>query len=224
MLAGCTSPGEPAAPTPATSTTSVPSSSSDGSERAAAEQAAESSRLAAQEAARVAAEGVAARVAAEQEAARVEAEKAAAAQAAAAEEANRVAAEQAAADEAERAAEKEHAQFDAAVAAGSCTEAPTDRVDECVAIVEGQADAAAAENGWYAPNGQWISPGTEERALAAGIPAGGDVPGYLRCGTICGEDPTSGEVQSWNLGLEPVPPGYESWFAPNATPYAGEGQ
>ena len=29
----------------------------------------------------------------------------------------------------------------------------------------------------------------------------------------------SGEVQSWNQGFEPVPPGYESWLAPNATPY-----
>jgi len=30
-------------------------------------------------------------------------------------------------------------------------------------------------------------------------------------------------VQSWNEDLEPVPPEYEGYLAPNATPYSGEG-
>lgn len=50
--------------------------------------------------------------------------------------------------------------------------------------------------GWPDSAGHWISADTAIRALAAGIPRGGDVPDYLRCGTICGELPTSGEVQS----------------------------
>lgn len=87
-----------------------------------------------------------------------------------------------------------------------------------------QVERDAAENGWYSTNWGWVSPETAKRALAAGIPPGGDVPGYLRCGTIGGESPTSGEVQSWNQGLDPVPPGYESYLVPNATPYAGESE
>ena len=50
--------------------------------------------------------------------------------------------------------------------------------------------------GWSDSAGHWISAETAIRALAAGIPRGGDVPDYLRCGTICGELPTSGEVQT----------------------------
>jgi len=50
--------------------------------------------------------------------------------------------------------------------------------------------------GWPDSAGHWISADTAIRALAAGIPRGGDVPDYLRCGTICGELPTSGEVQT----------------------------
>ncbi|HEY5845302.1 MAG TPA: hypothetical protein VIT42_00780 [Microlunatus sp.] len=144
----------------------------------------------------VAAEHEAARLAAE-EAARVEADRVVAEQAAAEQAAaEQAAAEQAAAEAAERQAVKEQAQFDAAVDAGSCTEAPADRVGECVVLVEERGAEAAAESGWYDPSGQWISPETAKRALAAGIPPGGSVPGYLRCGTICGEWPTSGEVQS----------------------------
>ncbi|HYN73976.1 MAG TPA: hypothetical protein VES60_15860 [Nakamurella sp.] len=52
--------------------------------------------------------------------------------------------------------------------------------------------------GWSDSAGHWISAETAIRALGAGIPRGGDVPGYLRCGTICGELPTSGEVQTAN--------------------------
>lgn len=50
--------------------------------------------------------------------------------------------------------------------------------------------------GWSDSAGHWISAETAIRALGAGIPRGGDVPDYLRCGTICGEFPTSGEVQA----------------------------
>lgn len=208
LLAGCASPSEPSGPAPATTTSAQPTTSGSGADEAArlaAEQsaAAEGSRLA-QEADRVAAEQEAARVAAE-EAARVEAEHAAAEQAAAdqaaIEEAEREAAEQAAAEEAERQAAEEQA-----------------AAEQAAAEHAEQETADAAANGWYDSRG-WVSPETAQRALAVGIEPGGDVPGYLRCGTICGEDPTSGEVQSWNQGFEPVPPGYESWLAPNATPY-----
>lgn len=162
---------------------------------AAQQSAAESARLAQEDAARVAAEQENARLAAE-EAARVEAERVAAEQAAAEQAAaEQAAAEQAAAEQAERQAVEEQTQFDAAVEAGSCTEAPEDRVGECVVLVEERGAEAAAESGWYDPSGQWISPETAKRALAAGIPPGGSVPGYLRCGTICGEGPTSGELQ-----------------------------
>ncbi len=54
-------------------------------------------------------------------------------------------------------------------------------------------------DGWYTPNGHWISPETAARAIAAGIAPGETVPNYLRCGTICGEGPTSGEVQTAQL-------------------------
>src|SRR5664279_1003996 len=58
---------------------------------------------------------------------------------------------------------------------------------------------------WYDSRG-YVSPQTQQRALAAGIPWGGEVPGYLRCGTICGEEPTSGEVQSgWGNGDSTTP-------------------
>ncbi len=57
------------------------------------------------------------------------------------------------------------------------------------------ADDDASVNGWYDERG-WVSPQTAARALAAGIAPGGNVPDYLRCGTICGEDPTSGEIQA----------------------------
>jgi hypothetical protein len=59
-----------------------------------------------------------------------------------------------------------------------------------------------ARGEWIDPNWGWVSPETAQRALDHGIPWGGDVPGYLRCGTICGEEPTSGEVQSAFACLE----------------------
>ena len=60
-------------------------------------------------------------------------------------------------------------------------------------------EQAAGADGWYTPNGNWISPETAARAMAAGIAPGETVPNYLRCGTICGEGPTSGEVQMAHL-------------------------
>lgn len=67
-----------------------------------------------------------------------------------------------------------------------------------LAAAEAAASQAAQENlyetGWYDERG-WVSPQTAQRAKDAGIPAGDLVPNYLRCGTICGESPTSGEVQ-----------------------------
>ena len=83
--------------------------------------------------------------------------------------------------------------------------------DELAAECEGQiaeAEAMIADSkkteqsgaeGWYTPNGNWVSPDTAARALAAGISPGDTVPDYLRCGTICGEGPTSGEVQMAHL-------------------------
>ena len=57
------------------------------------------------------------------------------------------------------------------------------------------AEQDALTHGWYDERG-WISPETAARAMAAGIAPGKNVPDYLRCGTICGEDPTSGEIQA----------------------------
>lgn len=205
LLSACTSDAVDSFTTSPAATTSAPSSTTgieqEATRLAAEQSAAAASRLAQEEAARVAAEQEAARLAAE-EAARIEAERVAAEQSAAeqaAAEAEEEAAEQAAAEEAERQAAEEQAAAE-------------------------QVERDAAENGWYSSNWGWVSPETAKRALAAGIPPGGDVPGYLRCGTICGESPTSGEVQSWNQGLEPVPPGYESYLAPNATLDAGESE
>jgi hypothetical protein len=223
LLSSCSSGAVDSSTSTTASTTSAqPTTTSvdqEAARLAAQQSAAESSRLAEEEAARVAAEQENARLAAE-EAARAEVERVAAEQAAA----EQAAAEQAAAEQAERQAVEEQTQFDAAVEAGSCTEAPEDRVGECVVLVEERGAEAAAESGWYDPSGQWISPDTAKRALAAGIPPGGSVPGSLRCGSICGEWPTSGELQAWSQGLDPVPPGYEQWLDPNYNPYADSGR
>ena len=53
----------------------------------------------------------------------------------------------------------------------------------------------ALAHGWYDEHG-WVSPTTAARALAAGIPPGANVPDHLRCGTLCGEEPTSAEIQA----------------------------
>jgi hypothetical protein len=62
-------------------------------------------------------------------------------------------------------------------------------------IADHDAAIESATQGWYTPNGNWVSPETAKRAIEAGISPGDTVPNYLRCGTICGEGPTSGEVQ-----------------------------
>ena len=122
------------------------------------------------------------RIAAKKEAARVAAEKEAAEQAAA----EQAAAEQAAAEQA--AAEQAAAEQAAAEQAAA----------EQAAAEQEAAEQAAQSEGWYDERG-WVSPETAARAIAAGITPGENVPNYLRCGTICGESPTSGEIQSQYL-------------------------
>lgn len=222
-VAACTGvPGRPeGAPIVATTDAAGPSADARSAEAARAS-AAEQSRVAASSIAASAssvasasAAAEASRIAAEQAAAadqaRQQAEQEAAASAAA--EAERAAAEQAAAEqaaaeeaEAQRQAAADQAQFDAALASGTCTDAPAGRVTECVGLIEDSvppgdagADGASPDDGsggWYDAHGNWVSPETAARALAEGIPVGGDVPGYLRCGTLCGESATSGEIQS----------------------------
>lgn len=111
---------------------------------------------------------------------------------------------QAAAQEAVRAAaESSAAAASAAQAAAEQSAAQQVEADrlasESQAATQSAADQAAEDasgiNGWYDSAGNWISPETAARAIEKGISPGGDVPGYLRCGTICGELPTSGEVQ-----------------------------
>lgn len=140
-------------------------------DRAAAEQSAAQQSAAAQSAEQSAAEQAAA-------------EKAAAEQAAAERAAEQSAAEKAAAEEL---AAEESAAEESAVAQSAAAQSAADQA---------AADADAAANGWYTPSGNWVSPETAARALAAGIAPGETVPNYLRCGTICGEGPTSGEVQT----------------------------
>lgn len=135
----------------------------------------------------------AARVAAEAETARVAAEAQAEAEAAAAAETARVAAEQAAAVEAARVADEQ-------------------------AAAEAAETEAGPEDGWYDSRG-WVSPETAQRALEQSIPVGGDVPGYLRCGTICGEEPTSGELQQqWLEEQDVLNPDGSLKNDPNAVP------
>ena len=166
-------------------------------------------------AARVAAEQAAAdRVAASQSAAQ---SAAAAAAQAAADEAARVAAEQAAADEvarvaAEQAAAAQAAQEQAALdaqAAAAADAAQQAAAEEAAAQQQEQAlendDAGvlSAEEqrilaeGFTGDDGTSYSPSTVQRGWdQLGIRPGNLVPGYLRCGTECGESPTSGELQS----------------------------
>ena len=133
------------------------------------------------EAACVAAEAQAhARAAADAEAARRTA--VAQAQAAAEAVADRVAAEAAAAEAARVAQAEAAAEAQAAAQAAAEEQAQTEAV------------TADADQGWSDERGR-VSPETAERAQGAGIAPGENVPGYLRCGTICGEEPTSGELQ-----------------------------
>jgi hypothetical protein len=112
------------------------------------------------------------------------ADKAAADQAAAA----KASADQAAAAAAQSAAESAAAESAAAQSAAEQAAAEQSAADQA-------AEDASGVNGWTDPYGTWISPDTAARALEHGIAPGDAVPGYLRCGTLCGELPTSGEVQ-----------------------------
>ena len=116
-------------------------------------------------------------------AAEASAAAAASAASASAAEAAQVAAAAAAAEQAAQAAAQQ-----AAAAQSAADQA---------AAAQSAADQAAADlyaTGWYDERG-WVSPETAARAKAAGIEAGATVPDYLRCGTLCGESPTSGELQ-----------------------------
>lgn len=64
---------------------------------------------------------------------------------------------------------------------------------------------ADGSGGWYDTWG-WVSPQTAQRALAAGIAAGKDVRGDLRCGTACGESPTAAEIQAQYIADHPDNP------------------
>jgi hypothetical protein len=124
-------------------------------------------------------------------------------------EAARVAAEQAAAEQA--AAEMAAAEQAAAEQAAAATQRQTQTA---------QAAPDLYETGWYDERG-WVSPESARRAKDAGIPAGGTVPNYLRCGTICGESPTSGDMQSCTGGYLIRGTCYPSAEAARA---AGEGE
>ncbi len=142
----------------------------------------------------------AAKAAAEQSAA----EAAAAAKSAASESAKaQAAAEQSAAEQsaAERSAAAESSAQQAASEQSEAEQSEVERADPEQAADDAVVAGALAE-GWYTPNGNYVSPETAARAMAAGISPGETVPNYLRCGTICGEGPTSGEVQQAQLCLQ----------------------
>ncbi|MEP6562679.1 MAG: hypothetical protein ABJD68_16590 [Nakamurella sp.] len=148
----------------------------------------------------VAQQSAAAQLAADQAAAvQAAADKAAADQAAldkaAADElaAQQAAGVQAAADKA--AADKAAADKAAADKAAADQAAAGQAAAESSAASSAASETDSAADGWYTPSGNWVSPETAARAIAAGIAPGETVPNYLRCGTICGEGPTSGEVQ-----------------------------
>ncbi len=115
----------------------------------------------------------------------------------------RSAAEAAAARAEQSAAEKSAAEpADAGDASSPDAEPPVDEEGNGPQVEQStSAEDDALINGWYDERG-WISPQTAARALAAGIAPGGNVPDYLRCGTICGEDPTSGEIQAQKAAEE----------------------
>ena len=82
----------------------------------------------------------------------------------------------------------------ARVSAEAAAQAEADRVAAEHAVAEQAAAEAEAEQDWTDERG-YVSPETQQRAREHGIEEGGNVPGYLRCGSICGEEPTSGELQ-----------------------------
>jgi hypothetical protein len=195
VLTGCTA-------GPAGTPTAEPAAVASASSASAAAAASSAQKVAADQAAAVqsAAEKAAAdKAAADQAAAdqaaadKLVADKLAADQAAA----DQAAAEQAAAERssAEQAATEKAAAQQAAAEQAAAEQAAAEQAaaESSAASVAAQADSGV--DGWYTPSGNWVSPETAARAIAAGISPGETVPNYLRCGTICGEGPTSGEVQ-----------------------------
>lgn len=157
----------------------------------AAQQAA-AVRSAASESAAQSAAASAAQAAAD-EAAIVAAEQAAAADAA------RVAAEQAAAAQ----VAQEQAALEAQAAADAAQAAQEDAAQQEQDLADDDAGGFSAEEqrildeGFTGNDGTTYSPSTVQRGWEElGIRPGDMVPGYLRCGTECGESPTSGELQS----------------------------
>jgi len=192
VLTGCTT-GQ--AGNPAVDSTAAISIAAEQAiaEQLAADQAAEVQAAAERAAVEQAAadKAIADKLAADQAAAQAAADQAAADKAAA----DKAAADLAVADLAAQAAAEQ-----AAAQAAAEQAAAEEQAAEEQAAAEAAAEAAAAEknsslDGWYTPNGNWVSPETAARAIDAGIAPGETVPNYLRCGTICGEGPTSGEVQ-----------------------------
>ncbi|MET0864055.1 MAG: hypothetical protein ABWZ98_06950 [Nakamurella sp.] len=201
VLSGCTSSdsGEPEVDPGAAASTAAVSVAAEQSaaQRLAADQAAEAQAATDKAAADKAVED---KLAADQAAAQAAAEQAEAEQAAAQAVADQAAAEQAAAQAvADQAAADQAAAEQAAANQAAAEQAAADEAEE----------AESGLTGWYTPNGNWVSPETAARALAAGIDQGDTVPNYLRCGSICGEGPTSGEVQSARACQEGTVPAAE---------------
>ena len=153
---------------------------------------------------RVAASASAAQGAAASAAAKAVAEEAArvAAEQAAAEEAARVAAGQAAVAQAaqEQAALEAQAVADAAQQAAAdqavIDQQEQDLANDDAGVLSAEEQRLLAE-GFTGDDGTSYSPSTVRRGWdELGIRPGNLVPGYLRCGTDCGETPTSGELQS----------------------------
>ena len=203
VLAGCSTAGtgRPAGVPVATTSPASPEAVADQSRVADARSAAESS--AAEQAASAQAAAAAAAAAEksieDQAAADQAAADQAAADAAAREAEEQAARDQEAVDQAAREAAEQAVRDQQAADAAAAQEAAEQEAAQQEAA---QQEADAASQGWYTPSGNWVSPQTAARALAAGIAPGETVPNYLRCGTICGEGPTSGEVQWARLCLE----------------------
>jgi hypothetical protein len=124
----------------------------------------------------------------------------AAGQSAAAKAAAQAVADAAAAQVSASAAAADQAAAESAAALSSAESVAAEQAAEQSAAEESAAaQAPDGTDGWYTPSGNWVSPEAAARAIAAGIAPGETVPNYLRCGTICGEGPTSGEVQTAQL-------------------------
>lgn len=220
LLTACTSrPADPENSSPSTLTTRMTTQIPDPASAAVASSAqsvsAATSAVAAKSRAQQSSVAKAASAAASQrsvaqEAAERAAEQSAAEAAASVSAASESAAAQAAA---EQSAADQSAAERSAVAESLAQQAASEQADaEKQAGEQAGSDPAVARalaEGWYTPNGNYVSPETAARAIAAGIAPGETVPNYLRCGTICGEGPTSGEVQMANLCLRGIIPASE---------------